>query len=159
MRSFLLTLTLLAAAGCSNTNSNNGETACGEFTTCTAGRYCIDEVFGFCETGCLSNENCADDQVCDLDDASPGMCVNLEGTPIDTEEPTDGPGDSSDYLSDCQDACGDFSFFCEDEVTLFETELTACAQACADGSPAERQELITCADLPIAECNVVTACW
>lgn len=50
--------------------SQNGQTPCGSFPddqpkTCQAGQYCADEIFSECVNGCLSNTNCASDQVCD----------------------------------------------------------------------------------------------
>lgn len=32
---------------------------------CQAGQYCADAFLGACENGCLSNDNCAADQVCE----------------------------------------------------------------------------------------------
>ena len=36
-----------------------------EAVVCQAGQYCADSVFGQCENGCLSNDNCTSEQVCE----------------------------------------------------------------------------------------------
>ncbi|MEC9442972.1 MAG: hypothetical protein VYE40_17900 [Myxococcota bacterium] len=48
-----------------------GYTQCGDFLAdpgqknyCQPGQYCEDPTFSECIEGCLSNENCADDQRC-----------------------------------------------------------------------------------------------
>ncbi len=43
---------------------------------CQPGQYCSDSDFNECTNGCLSNENCAGDQTCDLSGGSPGVCMN-----------------------------------------------------------------------------------
>lgn len=56
-----------------------GYTECGDFLAdpgqdimCPPGRYCEDPTFSECADGCLSNENCAEDQ----------RCVKADGTQI-----------------------------------------------------------------------------
>ena len=55
--------------GPTTTQSPNGVTPCGSHpdnqpNSCAAGQYCADEIFSECVNGCLSNSNCADDQIC-----------------------------------------------------------------------------------------------
>lgn len=56
-----------------------GYTECGDFVSngtvyCTPNQYCEDPTFSECALGCLSNDNCADDQ----------RCVKSDGTDIGT---------------------------------------------------------------------------
>lgn len=61
---------LLAACG-----GDRGSTSCG-VQTCQAGQYCLNLA---CVPGCLSNANCAEDQVCGLSDGDPiGACQNKD---------------------------------------------------------------------------------
>jgi len=65
----------------SSSGSANGVTPCGAFDgspkSCPAGQYCADETLSICENGCLSNTNCADDQLCQKDPGyDVGTCQN-----------------------------------------------------------------------------------
>lgn len=42
---------------------------------CQPGQFCMNPSLQFCAVGCLSEENCAADQACDLSTGSPGFCV------------------------------------------------------------------------------------
>lgn len=59
-----------------------GHTACGDFISdgtvfCAPGSYCVDPTFSECRPGCLSNENCAEDQRCvKADGSNLGTCQN-----------------------------------------------------------------------------------
>ncbi len=54
--------------GTSSSSGGNGQTECGNCTgstnMCQAGQYCEDAILCICTEGCLSNTNCASDQVC-----------------------------------------------------------------------------------------------
>ena len=67
----LLVAMLLSACG---SGDRSGSTTCG-VQTCQAGQYCLNLA---CVPGCLSNQNCASDQVCGgLEDGKPvGTCMN-----------------------------------------------------------------------------------
>lgn len=55
-------------------------------TLCQAGQYCADSTLANCEAGCLSNQNCADDQGCEIPaGASEGVCVN-QGSAVAEED-------------------------------------------------------------------------
>lgn len=55
-------------------------------TLCQAGQYCADSTLAVCEGGCLSNQNCADDQSCEIPSgASEGVCVN-QGSAVTEED-------------------------------------------------------------------------
>lgn len=43
---------------------------------CQPGQYCEDASFEDCAIGCLSQENCTEDQTCDLTGGPPGTCVS-----------------------------------------------------------------------------------
>lgn len=55
-------------------------------TLCQAGQYCADSTLANCEAGCLSNQNCSDDQGCEIPaGASEGVCVN-QGSAVAEED-------------------------------------------------------------------------
>lgn len=76
----MLAMALGAAPGCvfidegpfgASQADEQGYTECGDFFAdpgdhiyCQPGQYCVDPTFSECEAGCLSNENCAEDQRC-----------------------------------------------------------------------------------------------
>lgn len=70
-------------AGTGGSTSANGVTPCGDFPdfepkSCQAGQYCADEKISDCQPGCLSNTNCADNQVCEkAAGADVGTCQNV----------------------------------------------------------------------------------
>ena len=61
-----------------NNGSERGYTSCGtglDESTCHPNQYCADDYWGDCELGCLSNDNCAEDQECVKDaDEDVGSC-------------------------------------------------------------------------------------
>lgn len=71
-----------AASGTGAAASPRGVTSCGSFPDnqpkrCQAGQYCADERVSRCETGCLSDDNCASNQTCDKSSGgSVGACLN-----------------------------------------------------------------------------------
>lgn len=85
-----------------------GYTECGDFLAdpgedilCQPGQYCDDPTFSECADGCLSNENCADDQRCvKADGTQIGSCQAEVKRPA--SEPRNGAGDvveGSDAMS------------------------------------------------------------
>lgn len=59
-----------------------GYTSCGDFAgddkVCQPGQFCADEMWSECEIGCLSDVNCASNQVCVLTRTrEPGYCENI----------------------------------------------------------------------------------
>lgn len=55
-------------------------------TICPGGQYCSDSTLAVCENGCLSNANCASDQVCELPDGeSVGACANVQAAVPESE--------------------------------------------------------------------------
>lgn len=59
-----------------------GYTSCGDGyseTTCHPNQYCADDDWGDCELGCLSGENCTDDQRCEKESGEDvGTCVEKQ---------------------------------------------------------------------------------
>ena len=86
---FVLGVSLVGAPACDGNTDGDEQEALGDGATdctpagypspvtCQAGQFCADPLLGICEEGCLSDLNCADNQVCDTD---PGYCTNT-GTP------------------------------------------------------------------------------
>jgi hypothetical protein len=66
-----------SSSSSSGSSGSNGQTDCGNCTgtpnVCQAGQYCEDATFCTCTEGCLSNANCANDQVCNT---GTGYCEN-----------------------------------------------------------------------------------
>jgi hypothetical protein len=69
----------------SDDGEDQGYTECGDFLSggvfesnyCQPGQYCVDPTFSECADGCLSNENCAEDQRCVKGDGTNlGTCQN-----------------------------------------------------------------------------------
>ena len=66
--------------------ARSGYTACGDFfasngaqNQCQPGQYCADDTFSKCAQGCLSDVNCAGNQVCSKDPGMQiGICQNLD---------------------------------------------------------------------------------
>lgn len=84
----VLALTVLTAGlgGCvfmddDDTANIRGYTECGDFlggATCSPGQYCSDPGFSECALGCLSDVNCASNQMCfKAGSAQVGVCENV----------------------------------------------------------------------------------
>ncbi len=81
---------LMGMTGCvviegDDEQDRQGYTECGDFLApsdkdynwCPPGQYCADPTFSECISGCLSNENCAEDQRCiKADGDNVGTCQN-----------------------------------------------------------------------------------
>lgn len=87
-----------------------GYTECGDFLAdpgedimCPPGKYCEDPTFSECSDGCLSNENCADDQRCvKADGKQVGSCQ------AEIKKPASNPrGDKSTGLQQGFTQCGE----------------------------------------------------
>ena len=71
---------------CFHAPARSGYTACGDFfasngaqNQCQPGQYCADDTFSKCAQGCLSDVNCAGNQVCSKDPGMQiGICQNLD---------------------------------------------------------------------------------
>lgn len=77
--------TSASTGGTGETGTADGVTDCTppglDEVVCQAGQYCADSVLGQCENGCLSNDNCTSEQVCDkADGENVGSCQNTEDT-------------------------------------------------------------------------------
>jgi len=102
---------LVAISGCAESgdaaaSAARGFTDCGDMAfngqTCQPGQYCSEPDFGQCSNGCLSDVNCADNQVCDLSSGSPGVCMNTSNVEVPTVTYTTDP----EVLA-CHTACED----------------------------------------------------
>ena len=85
---------------------DQGYTECGDFfadpgedVMCPPGRYCDDPTFSECADGCLSNDNCAEDQRCvKADGTQVGACQAEIKRPASTPrdgKPSATPGEST----------------------------------------------------------------
>lgn len=53
--------------GATSGSARDGETRCGDgdrMRTCPANQYCSNAYFGLCDAGCVSDANCASEQLC-----------------------------------------------------------------------------------------------
>jgi len=167
MRTIALTLLFLAGCGdqdggaTGSVDDDRGFTECGDFEECQPGQYCEDSVFGECAEGCLSNVNCASDQVCSIPDGqSVGTCENTGknsgggggGNGGNGGNGGDGGGvgecasaEEDDCLAMCDiaDACGTFTpadyagcvgicGYLEGEDQIVDILLTCVERACED---------------------------
>lgn len=92
---------LKANAECASLTSNSasGVTKCGT-ESCTAGTYCSNPSGNVCPNGCKSDDNCGQNQQCDLSKAQTdlggnkvGQCVNEQ---VGEGSCTDAGGEASD---------------------------------------------------------------
>lgn len=122
-----------------------GFTECGS-VLCQPGQWCNNLA---CETGCLSNVNCAEAQVCDTDDPDPfgvSQCVNVGGPPPIGDA---GPG-TTDTLADCRAACDRFQ-----TCGLTAADTAGCRSDCAGLSDDQRRAVAGCASMA---CSGVLGC-
>jgi hypothetical protein len=101
---------LLSAAGCSLIDLDGdddrlhirGYTSCGDFAgddaVCQPGQFCADEMWSECEIGCLSDVNCASNQICILTrPREAGYCENIRSVSSRLSEAPDA-GNFSDVI-------------------------------------------------------------
>ncbi len=118
-----LTVAIIACSSSTTIVQRTGATTCGT-ASCAAGQYCADSRVSNCTPGCLSDQNCADNQTCSKTGADIGACVNTGGPP---------PPSNTKYsccLNDVYFACADKASF--DKCAGF--DFGACDMAC---SPAD----------------------
>lgn len=112
-------------------DSDEGETTnCGSIN-CIPGQYCLDPLVSLCENGCLTDDNCADNQFCEMGFYDHGQCVNREE-----------PVDPVDQLERCQDACSTM-VSCD---LLTAPDGSACQSQCASADDNTRRSIADCVE-------------
>jgi hypothetical protein len=109
-----------------------GYTECGDpnneydrYSVCHPNQYCYYYKMGWCSDGCLSNDNCAQDQRCVKTDAEDrGTCQNLKRPTDDPREPANRPG-----LTLCGTASGEHNT-CQLGYYCADPGISACAPGC-----------------------------
>ncbi len=152
MKSLVMSLSVLALVACDASGGGGGggamptgAQACGTTfegapVVCKAGQYCQDQNLAICESGCLSDDNCASNQTCvKTSGANVGACQNVSSPEPDvTSTPDQGPGPTD---TPCRSAC--------DEARtcgfLSATEVAACKQGC-DFDAQLAQAIADCVD-------------
>ncbi len=135
-----------------------GYTECGDFLAdpgqdilCPPGQYCDDPIFSACADGCLSNENCADDQRCvKADGTQVGSCQAEIKRPA--SEPRDGKsgaaGDTSSSSRIGFTYCGEGSnqIMCHPGQFCYNPRYGYCDEGClSDLNCGEEQECVKAA--------------
>lgn len=147
-------------AGGSCNAKTQGFTECaGGLVTCQPGQYC--EVA--CSSGCLSDVNCACNQVCDKPEGqNVGACVQAApeptttGTPMTTTMPmTSGEPTTGGSLEDaCKGDC--------DAIEVFQCfmpgELQTCFDRCVGVTEAQLTQFENCIANSLADCPKLIAC-
>lgn len=137
----LATLLLVACGTTTSPTPEAGFTRCGG-VTCQPGQYCLNETFDNCTDGCLSNINCAADQVCDTDAFNP-TCINTSAPPPMMDAAVDG-------LGACQAACDHFQ-----TCGLGAADTAGCRSQCASLTMDQQLAIGGCGD---DLCISVTTC-
>lgn len=135
-----------AATGGGCDSAKQGFTTCnGAGNDCQPGQYCQDIQ---CTVGCLSDVNCACNQVCDT---TASVCKNVQTTTGPSTSASSGPHipiTTCDEACERGHACGDFSA----------AETTTCKQQCPM-LPADIQSaFIMCVDIA-TDCPDVKTCF
>jgi len=126
---------------------------------CQPGQYCDD--FDQCQNGCLSDVNCACNQVCNKPagvnegtcqakaEPEPGTETGAEtGTPM-----TGNPTESGDPKAVCKELCSATDFF----SCFMPGELQACFDSCDAATDAQVEQYFNCASMTV-ECPALIAC-
>lgn len=103
-------------------SDRTGVTPCGTFggsaKSCQAGQYCSDETLSKCDSGCLSNTNCASDQTCKKGDGNVGNCVNVPTTGVGAQVGATCKGDDDCKSNVCLLPDGNSSGICSQPCNL-----------------------------------------
>jgi hypothetical protein len=108
-------------AGTGGSSTSPGVTSCGNFPdqlpkTCIAGQYCEDEIVSKCTSGCLSEANCTDNQ----------LCVKTSGNVGDCQAKPSGK-DCAAFLAKCT-ACGGGAQCTQQMCDALSTECVNCVK-------------------------------
>lgn len=154
-----LAATLLLTPACliAEDGEEQGYTECGDFLAagvfeknyCQPGQYCDDPTFSECVDGCLSNENCAEDQRCvKADGTQIGACQNKGKHPATEPRITTPTGAT---------ACGTFSgeeVMCQPGQYCEDSRFNRCELGClSDGNCAPNQLCIKESGEDVGSCQ------
>jgi len=144
----LLVLALGAwGVGCQTMSSETplkgpGFTECGD-VTCSPGQHCAQPSVSICDEGCLTDENCPAQQICDPDATTFRQCI---GAPAE-----DAGVPVVDSLAACKAACDHFQ-----SCGLAAGEASKCRTDCEGLTEDQRATIANCGDK--VECSSVPSC-
>jgi hypothetical protein len=136
----LLAAALLLSPACliADDGDEQGYTECGDFLAggvfeenyCQPGTHCVDPTFSECAEGCLSNENCAEDQRCvKRDGTNVGTCQNQGKAPA--SNPRDGkPGGATSAGVTACGSFGDEEILCQPSQYCADARFSNCEFGC-----------------------------
>ncbi|MDI1450158.1 hypothetical protein [Polyangium sp. 6x1] len=140
----LLALALGAfGGGCQSSSSETpqkgpGYTECGD-VTCSPGQHCEQPSVSICEEGCLTDENCPTQQICDPNASTFRQCIG--------SSTTNPPPDS---LAACKAACDHFQ-----TCGLAADETAKCRTDCEGLTEDQRAAIANCGD---TACSSLPSC-
>lgn len=114
------------------TSSTRGYTTCGS-QECQPGNYCDNPQLGICSTGCTSDANCLETNVCTDISSVLGTGICSETAVVDPPPPPPPAGDS---LAACKAACDSFQ-----QCGLPAGEVAACRNDC-NGLTSDQQLVV-----------------
>lgn len=142
-----------------NDEKEQGFTECGDFLAdlgdniyCQPGQYCDDPTFSECLEGCLSNENCAEDQ----------RCVKADGDQVgscqaEIKRPASNPRNTgvSEGLTECGTQVGsNEANYCQPNQYCKNASFARCELGClSDSNCAEEQECVKADGEDIGSCQ------
>jgi hypothetical protein len=121
-----------------------GYTECGD-VTCSPGQHCEQPSVSICEEGCLTDENCPTNQICDPDATTFRQCIGSSSSSSSTGMP---PVDS---LAACKAACDHFQ-----TCGLAAGDAAKCRTDCEGATKDQQTAIGNCGD-DIA-CSAVPGC-
>lgn len=155
---------LLLAPACliADSGEEQGYTECGDFLAagafesnyCQPGTHCVDPTFSECAEGCLSNENCAEDQRCvKRDGTNVGTCQNTGKQPA--SNPRDGKpgGEVSAGVTPCG-SFGDEEIMCQPGQFCEDARFSRCELGClSDLNCTDSQRCVKAAGADVGSCQ------
>lgn len=141
--SFLALAIGVVGVGCQSSDEETpakgpGYTECGD-VTCSPGQHCAQPSVSICEEGCLTDENCPKQQICDPDGGAFRQCIG--------STTTNPPADS---LAACKAACDHFQ-----TCGLSAGETAQCRTDCEGLTEDQRAAIANCGK---TECSSVASC-
>lgn len=145
----LLAVALAVGIGCQSMDSETphkgpGYTECGD-VTCAPGQHCAQPAISICDEGCLTDNNCPANQICDPSTTTFRQCI---GTTTSSSSSGMPPIDS---LAACKAACDHFQ-----TCGLAAGEVAKCRTDCESATKDQQTAIGNCGDN--VECSAVPGC-
>jgi len=143
-----------------------GDTECLQAgLSCQAGQYCNTEELT-CSVGCISDNNCASNQFCDLTMGSPGTCLNcVIYTPTQSGNNTANNTANNTSTNTANNTSTGISAACETIIDAGVTcellpanQAAAAKTACSAEAAADVNLLLTCVNAAAGDCAQISEC-